>query len=120
MVNVMVSRVVVENPLKRVVGQPQATVVVDGLDGGEREEEDGRSRSHSRHQKGDSTANSVQQQAFQGMIVQRSEGEWHHQPVVLGVHVLVHKLVNVHPPVAEVLPGIHYEHGHHKLERRNP
>jgi len=119
-VDVVVRGVVPEDVVEGVPGQPQAAVVVDGLDGSEGEEEDGRTGRHPRHQEGNCTADSVQEQAFQGMVVQGSEGKRHNQSVMQRVHMLVHELVLVHPPMAEILPGIHYHHRRQELHSYYP
>jgi hypothetical protein len=120
MVDVVVGGVVPEHVVEGVVRQPEPTVVVDSLDGGEGEEEDRSAGSHSGRQEGYGPAHGVQQKAFQGMVVQRSKRKRHYQTMMQRVHMLVHELVQVHPPVTKILPGIHHHHCHHELERHYP
>ena len=86
--------------------QRQAAVVVNDLDGAEREEEDGSPRRHVGHQEGGSATDSVSDEALDGVSVQGSEGVGHHETVVPRVDVPVQEPVQVHVPMPCVLPPI--------------
>ena len=62
--NIMVSRVITEEDVKRVSGEPQSTVIIYRLDGSEGEEKDSRSWGHTREEERQSTTNGVQEKAF--------------------------------------------------------
>lgn len=64
MMNIMVSRVVSEEDVKGVSGEPESTVIVNRLDGGEGEEKDGGSWGHTGEEERQSTTNGVQEKAF--------------------------------------------------------
>lgn len=103
-VHIMVRAVVVEQELKRVPGQPQRAVDVDGLDRGEGEEVDARPGSHPREEEGHGPSDGVEEETLDGVVVQGPVGVGGDQGVVDRVDVLVQELVDVHVPVPKVLP----------------
>lgn len=115
-VNVMVGAVVAEEDMEDVAREPQAAVVIDGLDGRKREEEYGRLRSHAGDEEGEGAADGVQDEALKGMVVESSKGIRDYKSVVLGVDMLVQELVDMHISVHEVLPCVHNKHRNDELQ----
>lgn len=68
--NVVVSSVVLEKQMEDIARQPEPTMIVDGLDHSETEEENSSACGHSRDKEGYGTTERVQQKAFQRMVVQ--------------------------------------------------
>jgi hypothetical protein len=114
-VHVVVRRAVPEAQAIPAGQQRQAAVVVDDLDGAEREEEDGGPRGHAGHQEGRRAADGVRDEALERVPVQRAEGVGHHEAVVPRVQVPVEEPAGVHGPVARVLPHVEEDHGHQDL-----
>lgn len=104
---VIVGRIAAEN-LERVKREAVAGVVVDGLAGGEDEEE----HRLADRETGDSlrkySAERVEQEALDRVIVERAVSIRHVQPVMDRVEVLEEEPVNVHRAVEEVLPRVEY------------
>lgn len=69
MVYIMVSRVVLEQPVKGIPRQAQPAVVVYRFDRREREEEDGRARGHPGQQKRNRAPDCVHEKAFDRVVV---------------------------------------------------
>ena len=67
--HIVVSRVVLEHHMEQVSGKAEATMVVHGLDRGEREEEDGSSWRHTGDRERQGATNCVQDKAFHWMVV---------------------------------------------------
>jgi hypothetical protein len=105
-VHVVVRRVVPEEEMEQVPRQPEAAVVVDALDGAEREEEDGGARRHAGDDEGQRPAERVEQQALDGVVVLRAERVGHDEAVVPRVDVPVEEAVQVHVPMPRVLPPV--------------
>ena len=64
MVNIMVSRVITEEDVKRIPRKPKSTVIINRLDGSEGEEKYSRSRGHTGEEERQSTADGVQEKTF--------------------------------------------------------
>lgn len=111
----MVRGVVPEEHVKDVPRKPQPAVVVDAFDGGEGEEEDGRSCGHPREEESQGSAEGVQYEAFERVVVLATEGVGHNEAVVPRVDMAVQELVHVHVSVPEVLPGVNHEHTDEEL-----
>lgn len=62
--NVMVSRVITEEDVKWISGEPKSTVIIYGLDCSEGEEKDSRSWGHTREEERQSATNGVQEKTF--------------------------------------------------------
>lgn len=88
-VNVMVSAIILEKNMQNISGKPQPAVIVHGLDRSEREEEDGGPRSHSGDEERKSTADCIQDEPLERVIVKSSKGVGHYESVVLRMDVLV-------------------------------
>ncbi|PON87517.1 hypothetical protein TorRG33x02_166950 [Trema orientale] len=94
-------------------------MIVDCLDCGKGEEENGSSRRHPGRKKRQGAAKCVNKKPLQRMIVQSSESVGHHEPVMLRVDVLVQPLILMHKTVHKVLPSVQNEHGNEQLFRQN-
>jgi hypothetical protein len=116
MVDVMVSAVVAEEYMEDVPRKPQTTVVVDGLDGREREEEYASPRGHARDEERERATDGVQDESLQWVVVQSSKSVGDDKSVVLRVDVLVQELVDMHVSVHEILPCVHDKHCNDKLQ----
>jgi hypothetical protein len=115
-VDVMVSAVVAEEYMEDVPRKPQTTVVVDGLDGREREEEYASPRGHARDEERERATDGVQDESLQWVVVQSSKSVGDDKSVVLRVDVLVQELVDMHVSVHEILPCVHDKHCNDKLQ----
>lgn len=102
----MVVCVVRAEHLQRIPRQFVATVVVDCLERRDDKEQHSLAGAHVRNPFGNPGSAGVKQEALDGMVVQRAEREWHIEPVVPGVELLVEVGVRVHCPVQEVLPSV--------------
>lgn len=117
MVNVMVSAIVAKEQMEEVPWKPQSTMIVDGLEGGKGEEEDGSSGCHAREEERKDPTDSVQDQALQRVVVKCPKGIGDYQAVVLRVDMLVQELVDVHVSMHEVLPCVNDHHSNHELAK---
>lgn len=115
MMNVMISRIVVEENMEDITGKPESTVIIDGFDHGETEEEDGCPSSHPGDKEGDGPTDVVKQ-TLKWMIIEGTECERNNQSVMLRVDTAIQKLVVMHIAVNEVLPRVHDEHGDDELQ----
>ena len=104
---VVIGRVAAE-PLERVEREAVPAVVVDGLAGGEDEEEHGLADREARDGLGQQGAERVEQEALDGVVVERAVGVGDVQPVVDRVQVLVEEPALVHEAVEEVLPRVEH------------
>jgi hypothetical protein len=116
MVDVMVSAVVAEEYMEDVSRKPQTTVVIDGLDGRKREEENPNPWGHARDEERERAADGVQDESLQGVVVKSSKGVGDDKSVVLRVDVLVQESVDMHVSVHEVLPCVHDKHCNEELQ----
>ena len=113
-VDVMVVGCVSAEHLERVERKAVPAVVVDGLACREGEEKGGLSDGELRDGLGEHGTQRVEQEALDGVVVERTKGIWHVEPVVHRVEVLVEELVNVHRAMEEVLPGVEDDPGRKK------
>lgn len=97
--------------LERVERKTVPAVVVDSLAGREGEEEGGLSDGEARDGLGEHGAERVEQEALEGVVVERTKGVRDVEPVVYRVDVLVEELVYVHRAMEEVLPGVEDDPG---------
>lgn len=81
----MVFSVVPERPLERVPGEFVAAVVVDGLERAEGEEGEAALLRHAGDFECESGAEGVHEEAFEGVVVECSEGVGAVEAVVVGV-----------------------------------
>ncbi|KAL3646483.1 hypothetical protein CASFOL_011663 [Castilleja foliolosa] len=115
MMYIVISRVVLKERLEKVAGQPKPAVVVDRLEGCEREEENGSPWGHSGNEEREGPTDRVEEDTFERVVVQGSKGVGNDETVVLRVDVLVEELVVVHVAMHEVLPGVQDRHGDDEL-----
>lgn len=116
-VHVVVGRVVGERGVQRVPGHQEAAVVVDPLDGGEREEEGRGAGGQARGEVRGGAGERLREHAVHGVAVLRRERVGGHDAVVPRVEPTVHVPARVHQPVREVLPRVQHEHGHPEPRR---
>lgn len=85
-------------------------MIVYGLDGGDAEEPNARSRCHPRRKERGGSAEHVGYD-FDRVVVESTNGVRDYETVVVRVNVTVEELVVVHVTVDEVLARVEYEHG---------
>lgn len=113
---IMKCTIVCEKKMKQVSWKPQSTMIIDGFDGGEREEDGGNTRTHSRDGDGDGSGHAVGEEALKRVVVQRPKCVWDNKRVMLRVNVLVQEFVDVHQPMGEILTCIEHHHGNKNLK----
>lgn len=117
--NVVVGSVVAGDELKRVPREGIAAVVINGLDSRESEEASALEQRHASHLESDTSTESVEKEAFKGVVVKSTVSVWNIETVVSGVEGGVEPAVDMHQSVKEVLPGVENEDGNKVLQGRN-
>lgn len=85
MMDIMVPRIVARDMLQRIPGERVPTVVVDGFDRRADEEEHALARGHAGEFVADAGAQGVEEEAFEGVVVEGAEGVGDVEAVVAGV-----------------------------------
>lgn len=111
MVNVMIVCIVPANELQRVKWEVVPAMVVHCLERRKREQEHGLTSRHTSNNLRSQCTARIKDKPFHGVIIQGPKRIRHVQSVMPRVKVLVQPLVNVHPPMKEVLPCIDYKPG---------
>ena len=106
MVNVVVVGIVGSHELERVPWKLVAAVVIDSLQGGKHEQHNRLACGQTGDQLCDTSTNTVENEALNGVIVQSTVGVRHIEPVVHRVECLVEERVVVCGTVKEVLPCV--------------
>lgn len=104
---VVISRVAAEQ-LEWVEREAVPAVVIDGLAGGDDEEEHRLADREPCDSLGQQGAESVEQEALDGVIVERAESVGNVEPMVDRVQVLVEEPALMHQAVEEVLPSVEH------------
>lgn len=113
--NVVVVRVVAEQVLNRIPRECEPAVVIDRLCRRNSKEEDTLAHRHERARVGDGGSERVENEAFEGVVVEGSEGVGDVEAVVNAVNVSVQEGVGVEVAVPEVLPCVENEAGRKNL-----
>jgi len=106
MVYIVVVCCVTGDHLERVEREAIPAVVVDCLAGGEDEEEHRLADREARDGLGEHGSKGVEQEALDGVVVQRAVSIGHVQPVMDRMEVFVKEPIKVHRAVEEVLPCV--------------
>jgi hypothetical protein len=106
MVDIMVVGGVSADHLERVERKAIPAVVIDSLAGRDGEEECSLPYGETRDGLGQHGAKRVEQEALDGVVIERAKGVRHVEPVMHRVEVLVEELVDVHRAMEEILPGV--------------
>ncbi len=73
MMDIVIIRVVLRDPLQRVPRKPETRVIVNGLDGAYSEEKDGLADGHTGQFESEQGADCIFEKAFEGVVVERSK-----------------------------------------------
>ena len=84
-------------------------MVVDGLEGGNREQKCSLTHRHARHPLSDDSTTRIEKEALDGVVVQCAVRIRYIQPMVPGMELLVQECVHVHGAMQEILPGVNEE-----------
>lgn len=114
--DIVIVCVVTGHELQRIPREGVTTMVVDGLQRGDGEEDHGLPSGEARAPFRDGSPQCIEEEAFDGMVIKRPESIWHVQAVMPGMEVSVEELVDVHSAVEEVLPGVDDKHGYKQLQ----
>lgn len=106
MMDIMIVGVVPGHELERIPGEGITTVVIDGLQCGDGEQDHGLPGGQTCAPLRDSSSQCIEEEAFDGVVIKRPESIRHVQAMMPGVEVPVQELVDMHGAMEEVLPGV--------------
>ena len=117
--DIVIIRVVLRDPLQRVPREPEARMIVHRLEGAHGEEKDALADGHAGQFEREQGADCIFEEAFQGVVVERSERVGDVEAVVARVKGPVEPLMSMHLAVDHVLPCVHEEGCEGVLEEGN-
>lgn len=117
-VDIVVDGVIRESPLEQVEWKTVPAVVINGFHGGKRVQEYVLAWSQPENHGRSAGSESVQQKAFNRVVVQGTISVWHVEPVVARVESTVEPFVHVHGAMQGVLPGVDVAKGEHNAYQR--
>ena len=106
MVNVVIVSIAAREPLQGVERERVSTVVVDGLEGGNREQKRGLAKRHAGQPLGDHSTTRIKDETLDRVVVPSAVRIRYIQPMMPGVDSLEQERVHVHGAVQEVLPSV--------------
>lgn len=106
MMNIMIIRIIPKHHLKRVHRQSIPTMIIHRLQRRQRKQHRRLPRAHPRYQLRPHSADGIEHEALEGVVVERPEGVGDIKAVVPAVEGAVEEGRGVHEAVEEVLPGV--------------
>ena len=119
MMDIVIKRVVVRNPLQWVPRKPEPRMIVNGLDGAHSKEEDALADAHTGQFESEQGADCIFEEAFEGVVVERSKCVRDVEAMVARVKGPVEPLMFMHLAVDHVLPCVNEEACEGILEERD-
>ena len=119
MMDIVIIRVVVRDPLQWVPRKSETRMIVNGLEGAHGEEEDALADAHTGQFESEQGADCIFEEAFEGVVVERSKCIRDVEAMVARVKGTVEPLMFVHLAVDHVLPSVNEEGRESVLEERD-
>ena len=114
--HIMIPRVIRRQMLERIPGERIPAMIIHGLNRSASEEPHTLPHTHPGDQVREASSQSVEEEAFKGVVVEGAVGVGDVEAVVAGVEGGVEVFGGVHEAVQEVLPGVYYADCEGELE----